>query len=38
MVTKRVISNNYREHYAPSPKLTQPTRLTPQKGDEIRET
>jgi hypothetical protein len=28
MATRRVISNKYREHHAPSPNLTQPKRLT----------
>jgi hypothetical protein len=37
MATRRVVTNNYREHHAPSPYLTQPTRLTPQQMDERRE-
>jgi hypothetical protein len=37
MATRRVATNNYREHHVPSPNLTQPTRLTPQQMDEIRE-
>jgi hypothetical protein len=37
MATRRVATNNYREHHVPSPNLTQPTRLTPQQMDERRE-
>jgi hypothetical protein len=37
MATRRVVTNNYRENHAPSPNLTQPTRLTPQQMDERRE-
>jgi hypothetical protein len=37
MASRRVTTNNYRENHAPSPNLTQPTRLTPQQLDEIRE-
>jgi hypothetical protein len=29
MATRRVATNNYREHHVPSPDPTQPTRLTP---------
>jgi hypothetical protein len=29
MATRRVATNNYREHCVPSPNLTQPTGLTP---------
>ena len=29
MATRRVATNNYREHHVPSPNLTQPTMLTP---------
>jgi hypothetical protein len=36
MATRTFISNNYRENHAPSPNLTQPTRLRPQQMDEIR--
>jgi hypothetical protein len=36
MATRRVATNNYREHNVPSPNLTQITRLTPQQMDEIR--
>ena len=35
MTTRKLVINNYRENHAPSPYLTQPTRLTPQKIDEI---
>jgi hypothetical protein len=37
MTTKRFWSNSYRENNAPSSNLPKPTRLTPQKMDEIRE-
>jgi hypothetical protein len=37
MATRRMATNNYREHHAPSPNLTQPTRLTPPQMDERRE-
>jgi hypothetical protein len=33
MATRRVTTNNYREHHVPSPNLTQPTWLTPQQID-----
>jgi hypothetical protein len=36
MDTRRVTTNNYREHHVPSPNLTQPTKLTPQQMDERR--
>jgi hypothetical protein len=35
MATGRVATNNYRENHVPSPNLTQPTRLTPYKMNEI---
>jgi hypothetical protein len=34
MVTKRVVTNNYRENHVPSLNITQPKRLTPRKMDE----
>jgi hypothetical protein len=37
MVTRRVVTDNYRENHVPSPNLTQPTRLKTQQMDEIRE-
>jgi hypothetical protein len=37
MATRRVTTNNYREHNVPSPNLTQLTWLKPEKIDEIRE-
>jgi hypothetical protein len=37
MATRRVATNNYREHHVPSPNLTQPKRLTPWQMDERRE-
>jgi hypothetical protein len=36
MATRRVATNNYREHHVPSPNLTRPTRLKPQQMDETR--
>jgi hypothetical protein len=36
MATRRVLTNNYREHHAPSPYLTQPTKFIPQQMDERR--
>jgi hypothetical protein len=36
MATRRVIFNNYRENHAPSPNLTQPTRLKHYQMDERR--
>jgi hypothetical protein len=36
MATRRVATKKYREDHVPSPNLTQPTRLTPHKMDEIR--
>jgi hypothetical protein len=36
MTTRRVATNNYREHHVPTPNLTQPTKLTPQQMDERR--
>jgi len=36
MATRRVATNTYKECNFPTPRLTQPTMLTPQKLDEIR--
>jgi hypothetical protein len=36
MATRRVATNNDREHHVPSPNLTQLTKLTPRKMDERR--
>lgn len=33
MTTRRVVTYKYREHHAPSPNLTQLTRLTPSQID-----
>jgi hypothetical protein len=37
VATRRVATDNYREHCVPSPNLTQHTRLTPQQMDERKE-
>jgi len=37
MATRRVSTNNYREHHADSSNLTKPPSLKPQQMDEIRE-
>jgi hypothetical protein len=36
VATRRVTTNNYREHHLPSPNLTHPKILIPKKMDEIR--
>jgi hypothetical protein len=37
MASRRVVTNNCKEHRSPSPYLTQRTRMTPQQMDERRE-